>query len=76
MVSPAEQLEINFDFLKLTPKMSITKIIADTSFQSLAMTEAKHGFREASEHSKFFRIGKKDQRAALSQKQREKLSYM
>ena len=59
LASPAEQLEIIFDFLKLTPKMSVAKIIANTSFQSLAMMEAKHGFREASKHSKFFRLVKR-----------------
>ena len=73
LASPAKQLETIFSFLKLTPKMSTAKIIANTSFQSLATMEAKHGFREASEHSKFFRIGKKDQWSALSQKQREKI---
>ena len=73
LTSPKTQLETIFDFLKLTPKLSTEQIISKTSFQSLAKMEAKNGFKEASEHSKFFRIGKKDQWSALSPKQREKI---
>ena len=73
VTSPKTRLEAIFDFLKLTPKLSTEQIIFKTSFQSLAKMEAKTGFKEASEHSKFFRVGKKDQWSTLSTKQREKI---
>jgi hypothetical protein len=38
--------------------MSTAKIVANTSFQSLANMEDENGFKEASEHSRFFRVGK------------------
>ena len=73
LTSPKPQLEAIFDFLKLTPKLPTEQIISKTSFQSLAKMEAKNGFKEASEQSKFFRVGKKDQWSALSPEQREKI---
>ena len=73
LASPATQLEAIFDFLKLTPKMSTAKIVANTSFQSLANMEDENGFKEASEHSRFFRLGKKDQWSSLTSKQQKKI---
>jgi len=73
LASPATQLDTIFDFLELTPKMSTAKIVAKTSFQSLADMENKHGFKEASEHSRFFRVGRMDQWSSLTSEQREKI---
>ena len=73
LASPAIQLEAILDFLELTPKMSTAKIVANTSFQSLANMEDENGFKEASEHSRFFRLGKKDQWSSLTSKQQTKI---
>lgn len=75
LASPATQLNAMFEFLELTPKMSTAKIVAKTSFQSLAEMENEHGFKEASEHSRFFRVGKKDQWSSLTSEQREKIEH-
>ena len=72
LTSPKLRLEAIFDF-ETKPKLSTEQIISKTSFQSLVKMEAKNGFKEASEHSKFFRVGKKDQWSTLSTKQREKI---
>ena len=73
LASPATQLKAIFDFLELTPKMTIAKIVSSTSFRSLANMEDEKGFKEASEHSKFFRVGKKDQWSSLTLKQQKSI---
>lgn len=73
LASPEKQLDTIFDFLKLNPKMSIAQIIEKTSFRSLALMEAKNGFKEASSHSKFFRVGKEGQWSILTTRQQEKI---
>ena len=73
LASPERKLDNIFDFLKLKPKMSTAQIIEKTSFQSLASMEAKNGFKEASSHSKFFRVGKEGQWSTLTTRQREKI---
>ena len=73
LASPEHKLDTIFDFLKLTPKMSTTQIIEKTSFQSLVSLEAKNGFKEASTHSKFFRVGKVGQWSTLTMRQQEKI---
>ena len=73
LVSPEQKLDSIFDFLKLNPKMSTAQIIEKTSFRSLASMEAKNGFKEASSHSKFFRVGKEGQWSNLTKMQQEKI---
>ena len=73
MASPKTQLETIFDFLELTPQMTIANIVSNTSFQSLANMEDEKGFKEASEHSRFFRVGKKDQWSSLTSKQQNRI---
>lgn len=73
LASPAQKLDTIFDFLELIPKMSTSQITRKTSFRSLASMEAKNGFKEASSHSKFFRVGKEVQCSALTRRQREKI---
>ena len=53
--------------------MTIAKIVSSTSFRSLANMEDEKGFKEASEHSKFFRVGKKDQWSSLTLKQQKSI---
>ena len=73
LASPAQKLDTIFDFLELIPKMSTSQITRKTSFRSLASMEAKNGFKEASSHSKFFRVGKEGQWSTLTARQREKI---
>ena len=73
LASPERKLDTIFEFLKINPKMSTAEIIKRTSFQSLASMEAKNGFKEASSHSKFFRVGKEGQWSTLNKRQREKI---
>ena len=73
LASPEKQLDNIFEFLTLTPKVSTAQIIEKTSFQSLASMEDKNGFKEASKHSKFFRVGKKGQWSNLNTQQQEKI---
>ena len=73
LASPITQLEAIFDFLELTPQMAIAKIVSNTSFQSLANMEDEKGFKEASEYSRFFRVGKKDQWSSLTSIQQKRI---
>ena len=73
LASPEQKLDTIFDFLELIPKMSTSQITRKTSFRSLASMEAKNGFKEASSHSKFFRVGKEGQWSVLGTRQREKI---
>ena len=73
LTSPERTLDSIFDFMELNPKILTAQIIEKTSFQSLASMEIKNGFKEASSHSKFFRVGKEGQWSNLTKRQREKI---
>ncbi len=58
--NPKEICSKIFNFLKISPIISIDKILSETNFDNLSKLEKKEGFIEATDKSPFFRQGRSE----------------
>ncbi len=61
IAKPYENISSILEFLKINPVIAISDILYLTNFENLSKLEKNTGFREASSHSKFFRVGTRSQ---------------